>query len=45
MAEEDIPKTAFNVEHCHYEYVRISFGLKNTPPTFQKVRDNILSGI
>ncbi len=38
----DIPKTAFSVEHGHYEYVRMPFGLRNAPCTFQRVMDNIL---
>lgn len=39
---QDILKTAFSVEHGHYELVRMPFGLRNTPSTFQRVMDNIL---
>lgn len=40
--ERDIQKTAFNVDSGHYEFVRMPFGLKNAPSTFQRVMDNIL---
>lgn len=42
MAEEDVPKTAFNIKHGHYKYVRMPFGLRNTPATFQRIMDNVL---
>lgn len=44
MNSEDIPKTAFNVENGHYEFVKIVLGLKNAPATFQRVVDNALRG-
>lgn len=36
-----IEKTAFTVNNGHYEYLRVPFGLKNAPSTFQRVMDNI----
>lgn len=44
LAESTIPKTAFNSENGHYEFTKMPFGLKNAPPTFQRVMDNILEG-
>lgn len=40
--KDDIKKTAFSVENGHYEYVRMPFGLKGGPATFQRVMDHIL---
>lgn len=45
MSPEDIPKTAFNVEHGHYEFQRMPMGLKNSPSTFQRVMDNVLKDL
>lgn len=45
MAENDIQKTAFNTENGHYEFLRMPFGLKTAPATFQRVVDNILRGL
>lgn len=45
MHEKDIEKTAFSTEHGHYEFLRMPFGLKNAPATFQRVMDNVLRGL
>lgn len=45
MDPQDIPKTAFNVEHGHFEFLRMPMGLKNSPSTFQRVMDNVLRGL
>lgn len=38
MNEADFPKTAFNLEHGHYEFLRMHMGLKESPSTFLVVR-------
>lgn len=44
MAPEDQEKTAFSTPR-HYEYQRMPFGLKNAPATFQRLMDNVLTGL
>lgn len=41
MNPNSISKTAFSVDNGHYEYIRMPFGLKNAPATFQRVMDNV----
>jgi hypothetical protein len=43
IAEEDRHKTAFSTADGHFEYVRMPFGLKSAPSTFQRMMNNILS--
>lgn len=43
--EKSIPKTAFNTEQGHFEFVRLPFGLSSAPATFQRVMDIVLKGL
>jgi len=45
MAPEDIDKTAFPCHMGTYEYLKMAFGLTNSPATFQRALDIILSGM
>lgn len=45
MAEEDIGKTAFSWERGHFEFVRMPFGLKGAPLTFQRLMDELQRGL
>ncbi len=45
VREADIPKTAFITRDGLYEYVRMPFGLCNSPSTFQRTMDVLLTGM
>ena len=45
MEEKDAEKTVFSTPYGHCEYTRMPFGLRNTPATFQRLMDNVLSGL
>lgn len=42
ISENDIHKTAFSVEGGHYEFLRMPFGLKTAPATFQRLMNIVL---
>lgn len=44
IEERDRQKTAFSADG-HYEFLRMPFGLKTAPATFQRLMDNILRGL
>lgn len=39
---DDIQKTAFSTATGHYEFLRMPFGLRNAPATFQRLINNVL---
>ena len=45
MDPRDRPKTAFSTDNGHYEYLRMPFGLKGAPATFQRLMDRVLIGL
>ena len=45
MAKEDVDKTAFRTHHGHYKFLVMSFGLTNTPSTFQSLMNEIFKGL
>ena len=45
MKEKDPEKTAFSTPYGHYEFKRMPFGFRNASATFQRLIDNILSGL
>ena len=45
MSPESIEKTAFTTHDGLFEFTRLPFGLRNSPSTFQRIMDVILSDI
>lgn len=45
LKEEDRSKTAFSTTQGHFEFKRMPFGLKNAPATFQRLMNNVISGL
>lgn len=45
VAEEDIPKTAIVTPFGLYEFLFMSFGLRNAAQSFQRFIDEVLRGL
>lgn len=45
LDEESMPKTGFSNGYGHYEYCRMTFGLKNGPASLQRFLNHILTGL
>lgn len=43
--EDDRQKTAFSTQFGHFEFLRMPFGLKTAPATFQRAMNNVLRGL
>lgn len=42
LEESSIPKTAFSTPDGHYEYLKMSFGLKNALAEFSRIMQQVL---
>lgn len=45
MNPSDREKTAFSTDKGHYEFLRMPFGLKGAPGTFQRLMNKVLAGL
>lgn len=45
IEENDRQKTAFSTQNGHFEFLRMPFGLKTAPATFQRAMDSVLRGL
>ena len=45
MDPSEVDKTAFSTKKGHWAYKRMPFGLKTAPATFQRMINNVLSGL
>lgn len=45
LVDCDKNKTAFSTQSGHYHFTRMPFGLKGAPATFQRIMNNVLSGL
>lgn len=45
LCPKDQEKTAFSTNQGHFEFKRMSFGLKGAPSTFQRLANRVLMGI
>lgn len=45
ITDSDREKTAFSTQNGHYEFLRMPFGLKTAPATFQRTMNNVLRGL
>lgn len=45
MHETDRAKTAFSTQNGHFEFLRMPFGLKTAPATFQRLMNSVLTGL
>jgi len=44
VRDQDIPKTAFQCNYGHFEFLVMSFGLTNAPTTFQSCMNHLFRG-